>query len=192
MNDSLLVPAPYGDVRHQIRSGDLLLFRSGGRLLGKMIAAAGRSHYCHAAMAAWWDRRLMALEMVQFRGGRAVLLSNLVAAQPGRIDVYAANAVGGPFSRRKAVEAMKRIAGRPYGWKAVFCCGLWHMPLVRWWLRPDSRDWADGTPPFCSMAVARACRAGGVDPVPNLADRLTEPADLARSTFFKYRFTLMR
>jgi hypothetical protein len=35
-----------------------------------------------------------------------------------------------------------------------------------------------------------ACRAGGVDPVPNLADRLTEPADLARSPFFEYRFTL--
>ena len=28
-----------------------------------------------------------------------------------------------------------------------------------------------------------ADRAGGVDPVPNLADRLTEPADLSRSTF---------
>jgi hypothetical protein len=31
---------------------------------------------------------------------------------------------------------------------------------------------------------------GGVDPVPHLADRLTEPADLARSPFFRYRFTL--
>jgi hypothetical protein len=27
--------------------------------------------------------------------------------------------------------------------------------------------------------------------VPNLADRLTEPADLSRSQFYTYRFTLM-
>ena len=40
-------------------------------------------------------------------------------------------------------------------------------------------------------AVSRACRRGGVDPVPNLADRLTEPGDLARSAFFGYRFTLL-
>ncbi len=31
---------------------------------------------------------------------------------------------------------------------------------------------------------------GGVDPVPHLADRLTEPADLARSPFYEYAFTL--
>ena len=36
-----------------------------------------------------------------------------------------------------------------------------------------------------------AMRAGGVDPVPNLADRLTEPGDLARSAFYEYRFTLL-
>jgi hypothetical protein len=31
---------------------------------------------------------------------------------------------------------------------------------------------------------------GGVDPVPDLANRETEPADLARSPFYRYRFTL--
>ena len=46
-------------------------------------------------------------------------------------------------------------------------------------------------PPFCSEACAMADRVGGgVDPVPQLADRLTEPADLARSPFYRYRFTL--
>jgi hypothetical protein len=32
---------------------------------------------------------------------------------------------------------------------------------------------------------------GGVDPVPHLSDRLTEPADLARSPFYEYAFTLI-
>ena len=48
----------------------------------------------------------------------------------------------------------------------------------------------DGDPPFCSEAVSIAVQAGGVDPVPTLADRYTEPGDLARSLFFHYRFTL--
>jgi hypothetical protein len=39
--------------------------------------------------------------------------------------------------------------------------------------------------------VAAADREGGADPVPNLADRLTEPADLARSTFYRYHSTLI-
>jgi hypothetical protein len=30
----------------------------------------------------------------------------------------------------------------------------------------------------------------GIDPVPNLNDRITEPNDLARSSLFEYRFTL--
>jgi hypothetical protein len=181
---------PYAEARGRIRGGDLLLFRRSGRLAGLLIGAAGRSVYCHAGMAAWWGRRLMALEMVQFRGGRAVLLSNLVARQPGRIDVYQANAAGLPFDRRRAVEQMKEFTGRDYGWRALLWCGLWHVPLVRLLLRPGDNDRANGSPPFCSMAVARAVRAGGVDPVPNLADRLTEPADLARSGFYRYRFTL--
>jgi len=62
---------------------------------------------------------------------------------------------------------------------------------VRLFVRPETDDAANGThPPFCSQAVALACRAGGVDPVPQLADRLTEPGDLARSPFFAYLFTL--
>ena len=47
-------------------------------------------------MAAWWNGRLMCPETVQGRGGRAVLLSNLVQEYPGRIDVYAAEANGQP------------------------------------------------------------------------------------------------
>jgi hypothetical protein len=53
-------------------------------------------------------------------------------------------------------------------------------------------DAADGRPPFCSQACAYADRVGGaVDPVRNLADRLTEPSDLARSPFYAYLFTLL-
>ena len=66
-----------------------------------------------------------------------------------------------------------------------------HMLLLRWMVAADIDDQNNGSPPFCSMAVSRACRAGGQDPVPNLADQCTEPGDLARSEFFKYCYTLV-
>ena len=60
-------------------------------------------------------------------------------------------------------------------------------------VRADTEDHAiDRRPPFCSQACAMTDRTGGgIDPVPHLADRLTEPADLARSPFYEYAFTLI-
>ncbi|MCD4727102.1 MAG: hypothetical protein K8R46_05550 [Pirellulales bacterium] len=189
MKEPLFVP--YRDARRQIRGGDLLLFRPRG-FVWRAIAVAGRSEYTHAAMAGWWSRRLMCVEMCS-RGGRALLLSNIVHRWPGAIDVYRANASGQRFSRAAAVHAMIKITGRRYGWFNLFRAALLHLPLFRFLVAPDTDDTAESAachPPFCSQAVAMATRAGGVDPVPNLADRLTEPGDLARSPFYRYRFTL--
>jgi hypothetical protein len=180
----------YADARREIRDGDLLLFRPRG-LVWRAIAVAGRSDYTHAAMAGWWGDRLMNVEMTS-GGGRSQLLSNIVEQWPGVIDVYQANAEHRRFSRRKALAAMIAITGKPYGKWNLFRASLYHMPFVRFMVSPDANDLETTPyPPFCSQAVSMACRAGGVDPVPDLADRLTEPADLARTTFFQYRCTLV-
>lgn len=184
------IKASYGEVRGCIGDADLLLFRRSG-WIGRLIAGGGRSIYSHAAMSAWWGESLFCLEMRQFVGGRAVLLSNIVEQFPGRVDVYRTNPAGFSFQPGQAVEAMKRLTGTAYGWWAVIEAGILHTLLVRWILTPTTDDESNGTPPFCSMAVSRACRAGGQDPVPNLSDRFTEPGDLARSPFFQYRFTLV-
>jgi hypothetical protein len=87
---------------------------------------------------------------------------------------------------------MLGITGRRYGWANLCRAALLHLPIFRFLVRPDTNDNGASTrPPFCSEAVAMAVRAGGVDPVPNLADRLTEPGDLARSAFYEYRCTLI-
>ena len=72
-----------------------------------------------------------------------------------------------------------------------------HAPIVRWLWRPaeaKKRDFAalrGERCPVCSEMRAICERMGaGVDPVPNLPDRYTEPGDLARSPFYKYLFTL--
>jgi len=180
---------PYAEVRGQIGNADVLLFRGGG-----IIPAAGRGVHRHAAMAAWWGSDLFCLETRSFRHARAVLLSHLVRRWPARIDVFRANAGDRwRFDRCGAVAYMRRLTGLPYGWWNLLLVGLVHAPLLRWCVRPDLRDaHVARRPPFCSQAVATACRlGGGVDPVPQLADRVTEPADLARSAFFSYQFTLV-
>jgi hypothetical protein len=188
MSESMHVHYP--EVRHEIRNADLLLFRR-RNWYTRAIEVAGRSPYVHAAMAGWWKDRLMCVEMTS-GGGRAQLLSNLVERWPGVIDVYQANAIRRRFSRERALLAMIRITGKHYGWVNLFRAALLHLPVFRFLAQPDTNDQETSRwPPFCSQAVATADREGGLDPVPNLVDRLTEPADLARSSFYDYRFTLL-
>jgi hypothetical protein len=180
----------YPEVRHHIRDSDLLLFRA-----RDLIAIVGRGQHCHAAKAAWWGNDLFCLEVRQWFGGRAVTLSSQVARWPSRIDVYQANPEHRwpRYDRAAAVRLMRRLCGCQYGYAALAKAALVHTPLVRWFVKPKlDEEAADGTPPFCSQACSMADRlGGGVDPVEHLPDCLTEPADLARSPFYRYRFTLM-
>jgi hypothetical protein len=176
-----------------IRDGDLLLFRGRGAI-ARLVGVAGRSEYTHAARAVWWGNDLFCCEVRELRGGRAVTLESQVRRFPGLIDVFEVNpsARWREYDRRGAVRFMRRLAGCDYGYLGVLQAALRHLPLWRFLVRPDSDDQhASVQPPFCSQASTMADRiGGGVDPVPHLADRLTEPADLARSPFFRYRFTL--
>ena len=176
-----------------ICNGDLLLFRRNG-LLSRLIGVAGRSRYTHAARAVWWDDTLFCCEVRELKGGRAVTLESQVRRNAGRIDVFETNPSRRwvHYDRRGAVRYMRRLAGCDYGYLSVFRAALRHLPLWRCLIRPDMNDKKKTSePPFCSQACAMADRlGGGVDPVPHLADRLTEPGDLARSPFYRYRFTL--
>jgi hypothetical protein len=183
----------FSEVASEIRDGDLLLFRGRG-LIARLIGVAGRSHYTHAARAVWWGNDLFCCEVRELKGGRAVTLESQVRKHPGAIDVFEANPSGRwrEFDRHGAVRYIRRLAGCDYGYRGVLLAALRHAPLWRFLLRPDVDDQrACDQPPFCSQACAMADRiGGGVDPVPHLADRLTEPADLARSPFYRYRYTL--
>ncbi len=179
------------ECRDEILESDLLLFRRKG-----LISIAGRGNHSHAAKAAWWDGDLFCLEVREFYGGRAVRLESQVRKYPGRIDVFRTNPENRwtQYRREKAVEIMRHFAGCDYGYFNVLLAALTHLPVLRLFLTPDTKDARTlnrTRPPFCSEACALADRiGGGVDPVPHLADRFTEPADLARSVFYQYLFTL--
>ncbi len=180
----------YAESREQIQNGDLLLFRRKG-----LISIAGRGVHSHAAKAARWDDDLFCLEIRGWTGGRAVTLSSQVQRFPGRIDVFEVNPEGrwSEYDRDGAIAWMRRLAGCDYGWGNVLKTALLHLPIVRIFFRPKLNDeTVNRRPPFCSQAVTMAERLGGrVDPVRHLADEMTEPADLARSPLYRYRFTLL-
>jgi len=182
--------ARYREVRDQIRDSDLLLFRQRG-----LVAMAGRGKHGHAAMAAWWGDDLFLLETRAVVGSRAVTCSSQVKRYSGRIDVFQVNPGNRwpEYDRAGAVRFMRRLAGREYGYVALLAAALLHLPILRILARPTTDDTSVAArPPFCSDACAMAYRlGGGVDAVPYLADRLTEPADLARSALFRYVFTLV-
>jgi hypothetical protein len=181
---------PLAKAKHSMHDGDLLLFRRRG-----LIALAGRGTHSHAAKAAWWCDDLFCLEVREWHGGRAVTLDSQVRKYPGRIDVYQANPANRwpEYDRTRSTLLMRRLAGCDYGYASVLAAAMLHLPFVRMAVRADVEDArVDRRPPFCSQACAMADRVGGrVDPVPHLADRLTEPADLARSPFYQYLFTLL-
>ena len=177
----------YRSVRDDIQDGDLLLFRRAG-LTGAAIAAVSRSIYSHVGVAAWWGQDLMCVETREWFGGRAVLLSTLVEQYPGRIHVYEPEIH--PSHREAIVSAMRRHAGKRYGWATI----AWHvwrsLPVVRWFVRAPVDDAANGSPLVCSSLVSRVYRQAGYDPCKNLSDQATTPGDLSRSTLFQYRWTL--
>jgi hypothetical protein len=179
----------FADTRSEILDGDLLLFRR-----RSLISIAGRGEHSHAAKAAWWGEDLFCLEVREWHGGRAVTLASQVRRFPARIDVYRANPANRwpEYDRARASAMMRRLAGCDYGYAGLLTAAMLHLPFIRMAIRAEVDDDAiDRRPPFCSQACAMVDRVGGgVDPVPHLADRLTEPADLARSPFYEYRFTL--
>jgi len=185
----LRLHVPLSQAQDWIRDGDLLLFRRRG-----LIATIGRGEHSHAALAGWWGNTLCCLEVHGRYGGRVVTLASQVARFPGRIDVFLADPDDRwpEFDRQQTVQTMLQFAGRPYGYRNFVRIALRHIPGLRLFFSPQTSDTASAVGPICSEACALATRlGGGVDPVPQLADDLTEPADLARSPFYRYRATLV-
>jgi len=181
---------PLSQAQEWIRDGDLLLFRRRG-----LIAAFGRGEHSHAALAGWWSETLCCLEVRGRCGGRVVTLASQVARLPGQIDVFLADPDDRwpEFDRRQTVQNMLQFAGTTYGYRNLFRVALRHIPGMRLILPAKTNDETSNPfSPICSQACVMATRlGGGVDPVPQLADELTEPADLARSPFYRYRATLV-
>jgi len=172
-----------------IQDGDLLLWRGRG-----LIGIAGRGIHRHAATAAWWGDDLMVLDTHWRRGGDCRQLVNDVRNESGMIDWFEANAIHDPrYDRAGVVKYMRRLVDTKYGFYSIVHAARHHLPIVRLFANPEINDDGENAyPPYCSEGRSRADRiGGGCDPVSFAADRITEPSDLARSSFYRYRGTLV-
>ena len=181
-------------VAPSIPPGSIVLWRAGWRPSQRVIAADGRCTYSHVEMVA--SGLFPQLLGFVATGPVRHSLSAMVREYPGRLDLYepvpaVAEAHGDSWDGIGAVDEMAaQIArGKGYGWWHLARLAVRRVPMLRL-VMPRSTDKANGRRPrtmFCSHAVARACRiGGGFDAVPRLADWETQPADLARSLFFRF------
>ncbi len=186
-----IVYKEYREVRSQINDGNIALFRAGWKLSSNIIARFSHrpSPYCHAAMVAWWHQRLFLLHTIQFYGGRSQALSQQVRNYPGHWDIYRVKK-NRKFNSQAAVNAAIDTVGKDYGWYALARAGVTHLPFIREWFPPRKEDEENGHLAYCSMALDRWVRKGGIDLCPNLAGNFTEPGDIANSGSLKYMFTL--
>lgn len=182
--------------RANVHTGDVLLFRATGPVAA-IIRWSGRTSYSHVGLAAWWGERLLVLESRELRGCRAVPLSS--AAATGRVDLYRVRGAGELERADVLEEALKHLGGA-YGWASILRMAFTRLPvgllrmvpvLRRVLPKGPSYSENDGDPSgprmVCSEYVARCWRAAGPlwDLVPRLADRNTEPGDLARSALLE-------
>jgi hypothetical protein len=193
MPSALVIPRRYCDAVWEMRRGDLLLYRRDATLLDLEVAKAGRGVHCHSAMLDVIDGEFRILEVIRRHGYRETSLLDAVLANPGHWDVFQANADGRwpEFDADLACARMHDFEGQKYGYWHILRIALARLPLVGLVLPYDDQQVEqDGGPPICSEATELSYTAGGVTPVPNLPPSRVEPADQARSLFFKYRFTL--
>ncbi len=184
----------YDEALADFELGDLLLCR-GQSWASRSIRVASLSPYSHAGMLVQRNRDWCVLDVLQWRGGSSRSLRREIERTPGTWDHYKANAgKRWRWDRQQAAERMWQFDATEYGWREIAKASIAFLPVVRWFqklerfLIDDEATYT--TPPFCSMAYAIACEAGGVDPVANLKHSLTTPGDLSRSLFFEPVATL--
>jgi hypothetical protein len=181
----------YQDLRHQLRTGDLLLFR-GNRLISGWIESLSDSPYSHCAILARWEERIIAFQ-ADLRGVEILPASTMVCKYPGKVDWWSLK----PEFRgedglddRLLLDTSLTLLGIKYA----------YWPLVKLALRIAfgralNPKEAHATPDslFCSQFVSLVYRTASHQKIrvnPSANDASTSPADFASSGFFQPRCQL--
>lgn len=210
---------PYSKARLLIEEADLLIFRSKPwnikdllkfefPSIGWWISTYTSGPYSHIGLAHWDDGHLNLVEMREFRGGREVRLSGQVKRFPFAIDVYKAVPKIYEFSldqttltpkwveiyldgdtRKNITETALQLTGSKYGWGNIFRIIRGYTPFFR--LVYNKYDLKDRTDIYvCSTLASYAYKIHYADPCYMIPDDLTSPNDVAKSSLFRYGFTI--
>lgn len=180
--------ARYGEVRSQIRTGDILLFQ-GKTVLSRFIRWGSDSTYSHVGMAAWWGPRLVVFQSAG-RGVEMLPVSAAVDEYDGRVDWWPlVPPYDEQLDRNRLVDVAITELGKPYATVGLAKL-VWRMVIGRFRGIPDPK--ADPEAMFCSQYVSYCYRSAGLDLRPNTPDMCTSPADLARSGRLELRAVLRK
>lgn len=212
------IKIPYNECEHLVKEADVLLFRASNipLTIGWYIAKYGATPYSHVGLANWDDHTLKCLEFREFIGSRNQALFTEFANKDLEIDVYRVpkqisipvtkQIKIGPYNRieytvdyqtlnftyevaKKITDSSKKLIGKPYGWKIIYKIAKTLVPFLRFHIKKYYKE--NGTDLFvCSTLVTSAYRKNFVDLCPFIADEYTMPADLARSAYLNYLFTI--
>ena len=160
----------YSEVRAQVRSGDILLFR-GRALLSRIIRKITRSPYSHAGILAWWNERLMVLEATG-PGVIARPLSRVVKLYDGKVELWTTDS---KLDREAVIRTAKKELGKHYASTALF--RILRKIVVGIKRQPD--PWRPPEKFVCSQFVSYAWRAGGIDLTDDEPDEFTTPGHIA-------------
>lgn len=176
----------YQQLRQQIRTGDLLLFR-GNRLISGWIESLSDSPYSHCAILARWDDRIIAFQ-ADTRGVEILPASTMVCKYQGKVDWWPLKPEwrrAGALDDRLLLDTALTLLGIKYGYWTLIKLGL--RILFGRALNPTE---AHATPDslFCSQFVSLVYRTASHETIRvnrSANDASTSPADFATSGFFE-------
>jgi hypothetical protein len=181
----------YQDLRKEIRTGDLLLFR-GKHMLSGVIESLSDSPYSHCAILARWDDRIIAFQ-ADLRGVEILPASTMVCKYDGKVDWWPLKPAwrrDGALDDRLLLDTALTLLGTKYAYWALIKLGL--RILFGRTLNPKQ---AHATPDslFCSQFVSLVYRKASHEKIRinrSANDASTSPADFATSGFFEPRAQL--
>ncbi|MFL5306023.1 MAG: hypothetical protein ACJ8F1_12465 [Polyangia bacterium] len=188
----------YQDLRHELRTGDLLLFR-GNRLISGWIEELSDSPYSHCAILARWGERIIAFQ-ADLRGVEILPASTMVCKYRGKVDWWALKSEWrgtDGLDEPLLLDTALTLLGIKYGYWALIKLGLRILlgrtqSLLR---RRAPAAQAHATPDslFCSQFMSLVFRTASRERIrvnPEDDDASTSPADFATSGYFEPRYQL--
>jgi hypothetical protein len=170
----------YQEIRGQIQTGDILLFR-GQYALSKVIEKISGAPYSHVAFLTKWDGRIVALQS-DLRGVEVIPASMLVCRYEGAVEWWRLGQEHrDKFNARDFLDRALTLIGIKYGYLSLAWLGVrmfLGLSIYRKYshLRPSSL--------FCSSFVSYCYENEGIEISAKAGPGGTSPADFARSGIF--------
>jgi hypothetical protein len=177
----------YDQVRDQIKNGDVFMYKGKG-FISSVIRWVTHSPYSHAALAVWWNQRLMVMEAI----GQGVIVnptSRSIRHYRGDVEWFSCKKEISEDDRLRMVKFAQEELGKSYGrWKAILL-GIKilfeHDFEKRDRLKREKKL-------FCSEYVAQIYNSIGLDLKKGRSDRFTKPDDIANSPLLEKRGQLKK